>query len=362
MSSHVEPHEVSFKANLSFSSHTGGVPLCLCSTMAAIPQATAELLDAAGLSPSFRQLPPTPSIPPTPAVAELSSSSIDQLEPFVRRNEPCVLRGILADWAPVLKWTDAHLRAACGEARVPVRTADGPGRFGDAERPGMYDAPRTMRLGELLDELAAAEARSEHAAVYAAQVRLRTQLPKLYADVRPMPPCVDALGPPWRNAPSVYIGCGARSPIHFDCMENLLCVVRGRKSIALWHPAHAPLLYPGGGGSGLFSQVPDVFDPACRDRFPLLQQALPLARAVELSAGDVLYLPCGWWHDVRTPRGERSISVSYWAQQPSTKAWQPSPADTKACDGDEAHGQGEQETQHQEQSEQGGEGAVCVLR
>ena len=48
-------------------------------------------------------------------------------------------------------------------------------------------------------------------------------------------------------------------------------------------------------------------------------EASALALHVELRAGDALYLPCGWWHDVRTPTGERSLSLSLWAQQPESK-------------------------------------------
>lgn len=53
--------------------------------------------------------------------------------------------------------------------------------------------------------------------------------------------------------------------------------------------------------------------------FPHLAKAAALALHVELRAGDALYLPCGWWHDVRTPLGETSLSVSFWAQQPESK-------------------------------------------
>ena len=82
------------------------------------------------------------------------------------------------------------------------------------------------------------------------------------------------------------------------------------------------MLYPGGGGSGLFSCVPDALaDEIDNEAFPQLHLAQQCAVSVELRAGDALYLPCGWWHDVRTPKGERSLSISYWTQQPPGKAW-----------------------------------------
>ena len=44
-------------------------------------------------------------------------------------------------------------------------------------------------------------------------------------------------------------------------------------------------------------------------RFPALRGAAP--RAVTVRAGDVLYLPCGWWHAVRGS-ADFNLSVNHW--------------------------------------------------
>ncbi len=286
------------------------------------------LHDAAGLAPQHRRVDD-----PAVEVAELAADA--SIAPFVARNQPCVLRGALSHWPPVQLWDDKHLRAQCGERRVPVREADasGSGVFGSPNRPGVYarDGARDaaeLRLADLLDQLARSSSRCEPAGVYAAQVRLRTCLPELFAETRPEPACLAALGPRWRNSPSMYFGYRARTRLHHDLYENVLCVVRGRKSVCLWHPAHAPLLYPGGGGSALFSLVDDPLLPTAE--YPLLADAAPLALRVTLRAGDALYLPCCWWHDVRSGgEGGASLSVSYWCEQPAEKVWRPPPP----CDG-----------------------------
>lgn len=293
------------------------------------------LHDAAKLAPRFRFDDVAPGAGAGTSVAELFSDDAEEMAPFVQQNQPVVLRGALRAWRPVALWDDTHLCASCAERRVPVRHADAPGRFGDPQRAGMYapGAPE-LELGELLERLRSAEAAAEPAGVYAAQVRLRTHLPELYADTRPEPACLRALGRTWRNAPSAYVGCGAATPLHFDLLENLLVVVRGRKMVSLWHPAHSTLLYPGGGESALFSQAPDPH-AADDDAFPLLAEAAPLALHTELGEGDALYLPACWWHHVRTRAGERSISVSYWASQPEAKAWQPPSTGREAWQDDE---------------------------
>ena len=291
------------------------------------PTTHAGLLDAAGLAPRFRT-----KSEDADHVHEVDSRSITPetlREEFVLRNVPVVIRGAVAEWPPCRLWDEEHLRRSGEGQRVSCRRSDSDGRFGDPEREGCYRAVE-LDWESLLSSMAEAESQGSVAPYYAAQLRLRS-LPALHADARPVPAWISALGALWRNAPSIYIGCGARTPLHFDLLENFFCVVRGRKRMTLWHPSHSECLYPGGGGSALFSRV--RLDAVDATRFPRFEAAAGHSHSVELSAGDALYLPCGWWHAVSTPPGERSISVSYWAQQPETKAWAPPESESSGEDG-----------------------------
>ena len=232
-----------------------------------------------------------------------------------------MLRSVLHDWRPVERWQDdEYLRAAGADATVSVRRVETSGGW-TAAGGGEYTTEE-MSWSALVDSHAESAASGCAAPHYAAQIRLRTALPRLFADVHPVPPCVGALGSVWRNAPSAYFGCGHASPLHFDQLENVLCVVRGRKHVTLWHPGDAGLLYPGEGGHAAFSTA-NVHAPDAADGFPLLKAAAARGLHVELAAGDALYIPICWWHAVSTPIGERSISVSYWCQQPFGKAQEP---------------------------------------
>ena len=110
--------------------------------------------------------------------------------------------------------------------------------------------------------------------------------------------------------------------MHFDLLENILCVVRGRKLVTLWHPADSHLLYPMEEASEAAFSRANVYEPDLT-RFPLLEEAQKRALHVELNAGDALYLPVCWWHAIRTPIGERSISVTYHCEQPQGKRREP---------------------------------------
>ena len=101
---------------------------------------------------------------------------------------------------------------------------------------------------------------------------------------------------------------GSKSSIHYDSFQNLLVVVAGEKRVLLWSPAEAAGLHPHqlGGESGNHSAV-DVAQP---DRFPGFGDALRRAAVVTLRAGDALYIPEGFWHQVDSSGG--TVAVNYW--------------------------------------------------
>ena len=142
---------------------------------------------------------------------------------------------------------------------------------------------------------------------------MRDEALELDADARPPPAHLAALGARLRGAPAAYIGGGSTTPLHFDALENLLVVVRGRKDVTLWHPQHTPLLYPRDDGAAAIFSRADIYHPDF-DAFPLLREALPLGLRAELAAGDALYLPRGWHHAVSAPSGQLNVSLSYWTQ------------------------------------------------
>ena len=247
------------------------------------------LLDAAGLNPKFRSS-NDPRVVAVPIVCTSTEDAEQRLrDEFVPANRPVLLRSALAAWPPVQRWgDDEYLRNAAPEARISARRIDDRG----VSISGAAYESEEMSWPTLIDSLAkAAQAGSSSAAPhYAAQVRLRTALPNLFADTRPELGLLRAFGAVWRNAPSGYFGCGAQTPLHFDLLENLFCVATGTKHVALWHPADGGLLYPGSGGEAAFS-VADVYAPDL-EAFPLLRDAEARALHVEVHAGDALYIPC----------------------------------------------------------------------
>ncbi|MBE7373880.1 cupin-like domain-containing protein [Pseudomonas lopnurensis] len=110
--------------------------------------------------------------------------------------------------------------------------------------------------------------------------------------------------------PRIWIGPrGTLTPLHRDDSDNLFAQVWGRKSFILAAPHHREALgtwstSPEGGLEGC-EVNPDVPD---YDRFPGAREVTFLR--IVLEAGDLLFLPDGWFHQVESV--STSLSVNFW--------------------------------------------------
>ena len=101
------------------------------------------------------------------------------------------------------------------------------------------------------------------------------------------------------------------TPLHYDLNNTLLAQVRGSKQVWFFDPTQNDLVYPRGShfpGLDNFerqSQV-DIHHPDL-ESFPEFKRVQALE--VTLNAGDILFIPSNWWHEVETL--EYSISVGF---------------------------------------------------
>jgi hypothetical protein len=111
--------------------------------------------------------------------------------------------------------------------------------------------------------------------------------------------------PPYRRV-YLWLGRETRTPLHYDRIENVFVQVMGTKRFVLEPPDSAAGRYVQDAPSAHLSLVdPYAPDP---ERFPEYDPSR--ARTVLLGAGDALYLPPGWFHDVTAE--DVSISVNCW--------------------------------------------------
>jgi len=100
---------------------------------------------------------------------------------------------------------------------------------------------------------------------------------------------------------------GTRTALHFDAVENFNLQIEGSKSFLLFPPRINDMFcYP------LNSQAAYVssFDPRDTEK---RSENFPYDSGIEvvLRAGEMIYLPYGWWHQIDSI-GERNMNANYW--------------------------------------------------
>jgi hypothetical protein len=102
--------------------------------------------------------------------------------------------------------------------------------------------------------------------------------------------------------PALWIDNAVTLAPRFDGKDNIACVVAGRRRFTLFPPGQVPNLYVGPLHStpqGVPVSMVDVEEPDLV-RYPRYAQALEQALVAELEPGDAIYIPCMWWHGVRS--------------------------------------------------------------
>jgi len=203
---------------------------------------------------------------------------------------PFVVPGLAARW-PLARLTPQTLRERFSTIPVRARVGDYVGTAFAADR-----AMQDMSMLDYLDLAASAAGLPP----YLGNLELR-ELNRFCH----WPAWFDKPGPP-----RFWLGpAGTVTPLHADYDDNIFVQLWGSKRIFLAPPHHDEFLYPVEANALLFGSP---FDPEAPDyaRFPLARQAALLEIVVE--PGDLLYVPAGWFHQVRAL--SFSLSSNRWSR------------------------------------------------
>ncbi len=111
----------------------------------------------------------------------------------------------------------------------------------------------------------------------------------------------------------IWIGNKTTAPCHYDAQSNMACCVAGRRRFTLFPPEQIHNLYPGPldltPGGPAISMV-DFRNPDLA-RHPRFADAINAGLVAEMEPGDVLYIPCMWWHHVES-LAPFNILIQYW--------------------------------------------------
>lgn len=214
------------------------------------------------------------------------------------RGRPLVLTGLTAEW-PARAWTPANLAARFGDVELEVCL----GREADVEPDRRWKQHRQRMTLDAL--VRAVEDAGESNDIYLIAHNRALSAPGLAAlreDIRPDP----ALFDPESAAMSLWIGpAGTRTPLHHDTTNIAFNQLYGRKRFRLAPPGEVRLW---AGARGFYAgRALDDFEDAD-------------VHEVVLEPGESLFIPAGWWHDVRAL--DVSISLSLMGfRRPNDLSW-----------------------------------------
>jgi hypothetical protein len=123
----------------------------------------------------------------------------------------------------------------------------------------------------------------------------------------------EAFGAPYDQGVIAYLGPPRTvTPCHYDDSENVLVVVRGSKRVRLFPPGECRRMYPASTGH-IYSALPPDLEPESAD-LPRGFDHYRHARYVdvEVTAGEMLYLPQFWYHRVEGGPGDVNLTLNYW--------------------------------------------------
>ncbi|KAF5810639.1 putative tRNA(Phe) (7-(3-amino-3-carboxypropyl)wyosine(37)-C(2))-hydroxylase [Helianthus annuus] len=267
-----------------------------------------------------------------------------QIEP---KNVPAVFHGCINHWKAFSKWNPStggldYLEELAGSSTVEVMLSkSAPVFYGDIRNHERVQLPFATFIGyckdfslqskvehapcsgekKLLPESLEAEQDSllvgdDPCQIYLAQVPImntekeeRVQLGVLIEDIQtPLFLETKTLASInlWMNSAQT------RSSTHYDPHHNLLCVVSGSKQVDLWPPSSSPFLYPMHlyGEASNHSAVPiDKLDLSVH---PRAEHSKKYSQRVILHAGDALFIPEGWFHQVDSE--SLTVAVNFWWQ------------------------------------------------
>ncbi|XP_047137153.1 uncharacterized protein LOC100210754 isoform X2 [Hydra vulgaris] len=211
---------------------------------------------------------------------------------FVRKRKPVVFRGVASDWMAAKQWkNESYLIEKYGDVLF------------DVEMGKIYDnnlnTRKTMKMKEFLSEY-------RNISMYLDSPFPQSEM--IHDMQMPLMMGCEELKSAFTSMHLLFSNGGTSSPLHFDGFENFLTVFSGVKVVYLIDPNYIHNMY--------FKDIktfPNLspISPEGVDlvKYPLFAST-PFHKLV-LNAGDMAYIPQGWFHQVRSFESP-NIGVSLW--------------------------------------------------
>ncbi len=238
------------------------------------------------------------TMPSTSTYSEIEA--IDSVSPeefkrkYIKTNTPVLMRKVTANWPALKKWSFEFFANLPLEKKVYLE------KNNVLQQQGQYDV---MDYRDYVRWIANSSDGESNRHGYLSVFRIFRAFPELEKDVDLSILAQHKL----KNTASGWIGpAGTVTGYHIDWGDNVLAQICGRKEVRLVAPTDTKYMYvsPRFDQGTTASQV-DV-DNYDESRFPLFKKVKQYR--VVIHPGEMLFIPRGWWHYVRSL--DKSISVS----------------------------------------------------
>jgi hypothetical protein len=237
------------------------------------------------------------------------------------KQKPAVLKGLIAQWPAVGLARDGalldHLSAHASGLPISYFACDPEwnGRFFYADGYTSFNYRREQApIADFFAHLHSEAASAAPTALFAGSLALAAYFPIFAASHR-----LDTFIPASQFLQSMWIGNRTMTAPHYDNMENIACVVAGRRKFTLFPIEQFPNLYVGPldpTPAGQPISLVDIRAPDY-DRHPRYREAEAAALTATLEPGDAIYIPTLWWHGVESLDPVNVMVNAWWRDVPS---------------------------------------------
>ncbi|HEY2145944.1 MAG TPA: cupin-like domain-containing protein [Steroidobacteraceae bacterium] len=228
---------------------------------------------------------------------------------------PAILRGLVKDWPAVRHFLDSpgalvrylkqHDSGSAVDALMTAPEIDGKISYNEAMNGFNFHRNR-LPLSAVAEQVLRYAQFPKSPAVAAQSALIRDCLPAFAAE-NPLT-LLDA-----GVLPRIWLGNRITTPAHVDELNNIACVVAGRRRFTLFPPEQIANLYvgpldyaPTGAAMSLVSlRSPDL------EKHPKFRAALAASMSAEVGPGDAIFIPPLWWHHVESLE-PLNVLVNYW--------------------------------------------------
>lgn len=221
--------------------------------------------------------------------------------------KPVILTDVSIDWKALQKFSPEYFQEKLGNREVKI-------------------SGKSYKLGDFIDILK--NSTKENPAPYPCKLNVRAEFSDLAPDISPRPSIAQPDRTHSRLIPRALLGClqdlevfiggpGGEFPyLHYDYLGLYAFInqLYGDKEFTLFPPEQQKYLYPKK-DSPWQSDIENHHNPDLK-KYPLFAKATPTT--VKISAGETIFIPCGWYHTARS----LTLTISVAFDQLCQSNWQ----------------------------------------